>query len=257
MFIRYQHVRNTTIGAAVLGLGALIFGGEDAPDPTPAAPVAAQVAPRTPGKARPQAARPTPAQVAPATPQALRLQVLAMAGTQARGAKAKDALGRSSPWKVNLYDDNGDGRWERLKIDRDRDEKWDESWSFKEGVWRDGDGKAVDAAPATAEAPAAAAAAPASAPPAGPLERAAQMMLQGRATSKKAKDALSGSPVKVNLYDDDGDGRWDRAKVDSDRNDSWDESWTRKGEVLERKLGATGQVEVWTGAGWKAKPAGT
>jgi hypothetical protein len=45
------------------------------------------------------------------------------------GDKAKDAV-RGRPWKVNLYRDAGQSRVNRLKIDLDRDEKWDEKWTF-------------------------------------------------------------------------------------------------------------------------------
>jgi len=45
------------------------------------------------------------------------------------GDKVKDAMpGR--PFKVNLYKEPGDEFATRLKIDLDRDEKWDEKWSF-------------------------------------------------------------------------------------------------------------------------------
>ncbi len=74
------------------------------------------------------------------------------------------------------------------------------------------------------------------------------------APQKKQKDALgSGSPWKVNLYDDAADGRWDRVKLDRDRDDTWDEKWTRKGEVIERKLTATGKVLVFRGGAWVPK----
>lgn len=45
------------------------------------------------------------------------------------GDKMKDAMpGR--PFKVNLYKDQGEEGVNRLKIDLDRDDKWDEKWSF-------------------------------------------------------------------------------------------------------------------------------
>lgn len=48
------------------------------------------------------------------------------------GDKAKDAF-RGRSYKVNLYSEAGSGRVDRAKIDLDRDEKWDEKWSFKGG----------------------------------------------------------------------------------------------------------------------------
>ncbi|MCG5053699.1 MAG: hypothetical protein KA712_12120 [Myxococcales bacterium] len=41
----------------------------------------------------------------------------------------KDAA-RGQPYKINLYSDGGT-RWTRAKVDLDRDEKWDEKWTFK------------------------------------------------------------------------------------------------------------------------------
>lgn len=51
---------------------------------------------------------------------------------QATGDKVKDALPREA-FKVNLYADNGSPTWTRLKVDLDRDEKWDEKWDLENG----------------------------------------------------------------------------------------------------------------------------
>jgi hypothetical protein len=51
---------------------------------------------------------------------------------QAAGDKIKDALPREA-FKVNLYADNASPTWNRLKIDLDRDEKWDEKWDLENG----------------------------------------------------------------------------------------------------------------------------
>jgi hypothetical protein len=51
---------------------------------------------------------------------------------RATGDKIKDALPRES-FKVNIYADNGSSLWNRLKIDLDRDEKWDEKWDLENG----------------------------------------------------------------------------------------------------------------------------
>jgi len=45
------------------------------------------------------------------------------------GDRVKDAF-RGRSYKVNLYADPGGGRVKRAKIDLDRDEKWDEKWTF-------------------------------------------------------------------------------------------------------------------------------
>lgn len=188
-----------------------------------------------------------------------------MLESPAHEEKRQDALFGDGP-KVNLYDDDGDGAWDRAKVDRDRDGTWDEKWTRKDGrlerkiegtgqvltlangAW---DGEEVEAAaPEAAPAPAAATAKTATT---DPLVGAARTLLSGRATGKKSKDLFGGRGPKVNLYDDDQDGRWDRAKVDVDRDDTWDEKWTRKDGQLERKDEATGARAVFMGDGWRAR----
>jgi hypothetical protein len=56
------------------------------------------------------------------------------------------------------------------------------------------------------------------------VDRVTLALLQGPARDK-VKDATPGKPFKVNLYSDDGK-RFNRAKVDLNRNDKWDEKWT-------------------------------
>ena len=57
--------------------------------------------------------------------------------------KGKDVLGSRSPWKLNLYDDNRDGRWERGKLDTNRDGVEDEKWNFKNGRWEKDGGASI------------------------------------------------------------------------------------------------------------------
>ncbi len=45
------------------------------------------------------------------------------------GAKKKDAF-PTQAWKANLYKDAGEGGVNRVKIDLDRDERWDEKWTL-------------------------------------------------------------------------------------------------------------------------------
>ena len=47
------------------------------------------------------------------------------------GASQKDAV-RGEAWKVNLYKDAGKTQINRAKVDFDRDEKWDEKWTFED-----------------------------------------------------------------------------------------------------------------------------
>jgi hypothetical protein len=62
-------------------------------------------------------------------------QAMTIAMQPATKVKGKDVLGPASPWKLNLYDDNNDGQWDRGKLDYDRDEVDDEKWTFKQGRW--------------------------------------------------------------------------------------------------------------------------
>lgn len=57
------------------------------------------------------------------------LEILARAAGSISGDKVKDAIGGRS-YKVNLYQDAGEARVNRLKIDLDRDDKWDEKWTL-------------------------------------------------------------------------------------------------------------------------------
>jgi hypothetical protein len=63
--------------------------------------------------------------------------------------------------------------------------------------------------------------------------------------SPKRKDVTSGKPYKVNVYQDDGEPVANRAKVDLDRDDRWDEKWTWDAGVISRQT-APGDDEVYT-----------
>jgi hypothetical protein len=61
----------------------------------------------------------------------------------------------------------------------------------------------------------------------------------------KIKDAIKGRAFKINLYSDDG-ARWNRAKVDLDRDDKWDEKWTFKPDGSVEKQVAPQDDENYT-----------
>jgi hypothetical protein len=84
-----------------------------------------------------------------------------------------------------------------------------------------------------------------------PLLTLAGVLLEGRAPSDKIKDYLKGQGAKFNLYDDDKDGRWDRAKIDFDRDEVWDEKWTRKNDTVERQLEVSGNRLVLRDGRWE------
>jgi hypothetical protein len=96
------------------------------------APVQPQLQPALPPSPMPAPVSPAPsvelgAESLPVTE--MDRAILARAGQNISGDKQKDALpGRA--YKVNLYKDAGQSRVNRLKIDLDRDDKWDEKWTL-------------------------------------------------------------------------------------------------------------------------------
>lgn len=82
------------------------------------------------------------------------------------------------------------------------------------------------------------------------------MSFRGKALGdSKRKDASPGKPFKINLYQDDGHSQVNRAKLDLDRDDKWDEKWTFDGDRVSRKVAPADDENytesyVWDGAGW-------
>ncbi len=56
-------------------------------------------------------------------------QILTAVKAGISGAKAKDVF-RNAPYKVNLYEEQGQGSVNRAKIDLNRNGKWDEKWDW-------------------------------------------------------------------------------------------------------------------------------
>ena len=262
MFIRYQHVRNGTIGmSSVVLVAAVVYatcsGGEYKSDDPTGKAVAAKTGGKTGGKTSTTTAAPVTEKH---SQEVLGLYQQAMRIAQGKATKKnnKDALGGKSRWKVNLYDDDGDGTWDRAKVDRDRNGSWDEKWTRKAKQWKKEKGKWVWAQnawfkpgtggkAATPVARGKGAWAPDAAAPGKQSYVRAMHLANGPASGKKNKDALGNSSNwKVNLYDDDSDGLYDRAKVDYERDGKWDEKWTRKEGRWEKANGAL----VWTGKAW-------
>lgn len=170
-----------------------------------------------------------------------------------RVAKAKDVLGARNPWKLNLYDDNQDGQWDRGKLDTNRDEVDDEKWTFKNGSWEKDDGRLVWSDDQWVVKSSQIATVANTADQKLALYRAAIKIASARANaSGKGKDVLGGSsPWKLNLYDDDRDGQWDRGKLDTDRDELDDEKWTFKNGRWEKESG----TKIWTGDRWQSAQA--
>jgi hypothetical protein len=150
--------------------------------------------------------------------------------------KRKDVLGGSGA-KINVYAEQG--VWARAKVDHDRDEKIDEKWSLDQGVIVRHIAPADDeqytrelrllgagwfeAGPAAPAPDAPAPADPATLATGREVDAAVMRALQAP-VQEKIKDATGGTPYKVNLYSDDR-ARWNRLKIDLDRDEKWDEKW--------------------------------
>ncbi|HUH04227.1 MAG TPA: hypothetical protein VML75_19650 [Kofleriaceae bacterium] len=75
----------------------------------------------------------------------------------------------------------------------------------------------------------------------------------------KKKDAIKGRSYKVNLYQDAGHSVMNRAKIDLDRDDKWDEKWTFDGDNIARQVAPNDDEKYtlsfdWTGTDWKPAP---
>jgi hypothetical protein len=148
--MRYKTFRTLAI-VGVVGAGAAGLYGlsrrDSGLEPAAAPPPATVPAPRLAAAVEPGAGSGAPAglpapgkaEAVPTAPDSLRpmdREILARVAQGVSGDKAKDAV-RGRPWKVNLYQDAGQPRVNRLKIDLDRDEKWDEKWTFVTGGGRE------------------------------------------------------------------------------------------------------------------------
>lgn len=169
--------------------------------------------------------------------------------------KIKDGS-RGKPYKVNVYSDDK-VRFNRVKLDLDRDDRDDETWTvFADGRierkvsskdnatydsiyrlelsgWQDLSAPVAAASPTTTSPTTTAAAG--GVPLTNAVDKAMDAVLR-LPVQEKVKDATKGQAFKINLYSDDGK-RFNRAKVDLDRDDKWDESWSFKGaSEIERQV---------------------
>lgn len=83
------------------------------------------------GPAAPQPAAATPNAEGDMPLRAMDRKILARAEQNIGSDKEKDAV-RGESFKVNLYKDAGKSKVNRLKVDLDRDEKFDEKWTFED-----------------------------------------------------------------------------------------------------------------------------
>ncbi len=92
-----------------------------------------------------------------------------------------------------------------------------------------------------------------------PAERPADRTISSRVGTdlgaKKLKDVSKGQTFKVNLYQDEGHPTLNRAKIDLDRDDLWDEKWTLDGHSISRKVSPNDDEDysvsqVWSEGAW-------
>lgn len=191
------------------------------------------------------------------------LEILAAAAANISGDKVKDAI-RGRSWKVNLFRDAGQTKVNRLKIDLDRDDKWDEKWSWDpEGLqrqiapadderytvqtWYDVNLNAwIAEKPSAGTAPVVAETAPGIpvSPPGlpdgavalRPMDTEILTAAAANIPGDKVKDAIRGRSWKVNLFRDAGQPKVNRLKIDLDRDDKWDEKWSWKEGRITREV---------------------
>ena len=77
------------------------------------------------------------------------------------------------------------------------------------------------------------------------MDEAILMRVAQGIAGDKEKDATAGKPYKVSLYKDAGQAKINRAKVDLDRDEKWDEKWTFEGLEVKRQV-APADDEVYT-----------
>jgi hypothetical protein len=128
-----------TFKAIVIAMGVVVIGGGayglvralSAPAPATATATRTEADPRTvaePHAAAREAAPPADREERP-TASDYRAAVLQASERTLSSDRIKDAF-RGRSYKVNFYGDPGGGRVKRAKVDLDRDEKWDEKWTF-------------------------------------------------------------------------------------------------------------------------------
>ena len=254
-------------GGAMCGTGWVILGSIFWPEPeapeVPDEPAIAEHSPQPSSAASSSTSTATPA----SSTESHTVVVMGFIGQDIGASKRKDVTtGRT--FKVNVYQDDGHSTVNRAKVDLDRDDKWDEKWTF------DGESITRQIAPADDEsytttqfwdganwsnsAPDESSnAAPASAASTG---HPAGDFILGRVGADlgtpKIKDATKGQPYKVNLYQDDGHSTVNRAKVDLDRDDKWDEKWTIDGARISRQVAPADDEsysveQTWSGTAWQ------
>jgi hypothetical protein len=214
--------------------------------------------------------------------------VIAWSKKTISGDKQKD-VSKGKPYKINVYRDAGHATVNRAKVDVNRNDKFDDKYTFE------ADKITLEIAPADDEVytqtyhwsgsswqSAAASKKPAGTTPAGPdtptvadgpkpTPSGAKVDLPARSydaeviawkdksiASDKEKDVSKGKAYKINVYKDAGQTNVNRVKVDTNRNDKFDEKYTfEPGKITLQRAPADDEQYTetyhWTGDGWTKK----
>jgi hypothetical protein len=218
--------------------------------------------------------------VVPATPEAVPQKsqldgdVLSFVGKDIGTDKVKDAVkGRS--YKINAYQDPGHHSVNRLKVDLNKNDKWDEKYTLEEGkitrevapaddegytekTFWNGSGWGPEGSAANDDSATAPTAVDPGLSSARDVDKAVLGYRGKNLGTDKLKDVTSGQAFKVNVYQDPGQSSANRAKVDLDRDDKWDEKFTFRSDGVEREVAPNDdekytEVWVWSDSGWKRK----
>jgi len=82
-----------------------------------------------------------------------------------------------------------------------------------------------------------------------PMDKEILDRIAGAASGDKVKDAFPGKAYKVNLYKENGATKFNRVKIDLDRDEKWDEKWsvdTDDGQEVIKRQVAPGDDEKYT-----------
>lgn len=82
-----------------------------------------------------------------------------------------------------------------------------------------------------------------------PMDQQILDLLAKDASTDKLKDAFPGKPFKANIYRDGGGTKFNRVKIDLNRNDKWDEKWsveTEAGKEIIKRQVAPADDEKYT-----------
>jgi hypothetical protein len=216
-------------------------------------------------------------------------EVIAWSKKSISGDKVKDAS-KGKKYKINLYKDAGKQTVNRAKVDINRNDKFDEKYTFEEGKitlevapaddekytktyhwtgtgWMaEGTAAAPPPAPGSAQAPGSAEAPKPEDKPGNVKVDLAERNYDKEViawkdksiASDKEKDVSKGKPYKINVYKDAGNTNVNRAKVDTNRNDKFEEKYTfEAGKITLQRAPADDEKYTetyhWTGSGWVRK----